>query len=79
MIESHQGKSKDSRPGDAAKVEKLPYRIELWDLQRRRVERVLARAVSAPLVRAIFTAARSEHPERHITLRRGGQIIAETE
>jgi hypothetical protein len=79
MIESHQGKSKASRPGDAAEVEKLPYRIELWDLQRRRVERVLARAVSAPLARAIFTAARSEHPERHITLRRGGQIIAETE
>jgi hypothetical protein len=78
MIESHQGKSKVSRPGDA-EVEKLPYRIELWDVQRRRVERVLARAASAPLARAIFNAARGEHPERHITLRRAGQIIAETE
>src|SRR5438093_1262888 len=69
------------RPFDPvpARREDLPYRIELWDgTKRDRIERVLARAFNAPLARAIFKAAQSEHPERRITLRRGGKIIADS-
>ena len=57
--------------------ETLPYHIELWH-DRDCVERVLARAFSAPLARAIFKAARSEHPDRRITLRRGKRVVADS-
>ena len=42
------------------------------------VERVLARAATAELARAIFKAARSEHPQRRVTLRRGNRILADS-
>ena len=59
--------------------DRLPYRIELWHKQDGGVERVLARAVSAALARAIFEAVRREHPERRITLCRGARMLADTE
>lgn len=63
-----------SRSGEA-----LPYRIELWHTEcRDRVERVLARAVTAQLARAIFQAAMEEHPQRRITLRKGKQILSDS-
>jgi hypothetical protein len=59
--------------------EELPYLIELWHAERRDdVELLLARASSAELARAIFKAAVSEHPERRVTLRRDGSIIADS-
>ncbi|WP_309083707.1 hypothetical protein [Chelativorans sp.] len=59
--------------------EELPYRIELWNAEgSEEVERVLARALSAQLARAIFEAARNEHPERRITLAKGGQVLADS-
>ena len=63
--------------GPSTNNTKLPYSIELWDAQRKDVERVLARAVSAPLARAIYSAALEEHPERRITLCRGTRVIAQ--
>jgi hypothetical protein len=59
--------------------ERLPYRIELWDAERLdTIERVLARAASVTLARAIFKAALAEHPGRRITLRRGARVIADS-
>jgi hypothetical protein len=59
--------------------ESLPYRIEPWSEGHRKwPERVLARAFSAPLARAIIKAAQTEHPGRRITLRRGARVIADT-
>ena len=80
MTEPKQDKSKVVRGiGTAAEHEKLPYRIELWDqVDHHIVERVLARAFSAPLARAIFKAARTEHPDRRITLRRGNRVVADS-
>lgn len=64
---------------DVARVETLPYRIELWHVDDPdTVERVLARAVNARLARAIFDAARREHPGRRITLRHGSRIVADS-
>ena len=57
----------------------LPYAIELWDLPKLRPERVIGRAASMVLARAIFVAARSEHPGRRIVLRRGSKVVAETD
>jgi hypothetical protein len=63
----------------AGPIENLPYRIELWgEADGAAVERVLARAFSMPLARAIFRAARSEHPDRRITLRHGARVIADS-
>ena len=61
------------------KPDPLPYLIELWDARvEDRAERVLARAVSATLARAIFKAAVAEHPNRRVTLRRRGRLIADS-
>lgn len=66
-----------ARTGTASRpAEELPYRIELWFDGSDGVERILARAVNAQLARAIFNAARGEHPERRITLRKGNRIVA---
>jgi hypothetical protein len=75
-----QSKDKISRssvpPGG---TEELPYRVELWhDGVGETVERVLARALSAQLARAIFKAATGEHPSRRITLRKGNRVIADS-
>jgi hypothetical protein len=57
----------------------LPYAVALWRKgDRELIERVLARAPSAALARAIFKAAQTEHPERRITLHRGERLIADT-
>lgn len=58
--------------------EDLPYVVELWNLPRTEVERVLGRANSAALAQAIFMAAEKEHLGRLITLRRGDNPIAES-
>ena len=64
---------KESQFGGA---EELPYRVEIWEAGiGLAVERVLARAFSATLARAIFKAAIEENPGRRITLARGDSII----
>lgn len=59
--------------------EVLPYHVELWDLPRQSVERVLGHAISAVLARVIFQSALREYPNRHITLRHGANIIARSD
>jgi len=80
MTEQNQDKTKVlPLSGHDAPTEKLPYRVELWDAAKgETVERVLARALSAPLARAIFKAAQTEHPDRRITLRRGSRVVADS-
>ena len=80
MIERVQDKPKVSRIGAAERRrESLPYRVELRDERDPDVvERVLARAVNAALARTIFAAAKREHPDRRITLRRGARLIADS-
>jgi hypothetical protein len=57
---------------------RLPYTVELWNMPRTAAERVIGRAASAVLARAIFTAAQDEHLGRRIVLRRGTQVLAES-
>jgi hypothetical protein len=64
--------------GAVAQTETLPYRIELWDSEGQSLERVLARALSAQLARAIFKAAQKEHPDGRIRLRRGIRTVADS-
>ena len=77
MVEQVQDKTRTDDPIDP--IKNLPYHIELWErADGAAVERVLARAFNAQLARAIFRAARSEHPNRRITLRRGARVIADS-
>jgi len=62
----------------ATQSDKLPYSIELWDDGGQARERVLARALDAQLANAIFHAARKEHHEARILLRRGERTIADS-
>jgi uncharacterized membrane protein YhfC len=59
-------------------AEKLPYSVELWDRGGHALERVLARAINAQLARTIFHAARKEHPDARILLRRGVRTVADS-
>jgi hypothetical protein len=76
-----QSKDKASNnDGASAPTEELPFRVELWhDGGHDAVERILARAASAQLARAIFKAAQGDHPQRRITLRRDNRIIADSQ
>lgn len=53
----------------------LAYTVELWSEDNAGLEQILARALSAGVARAIFTAAKDEHPGRHIVLRHGDKVI----
>ncbi|MFC3078593.1 hypothetical protein ACFODL_10895 [Phenylobacterium terrae] len=57
----------------------LPYAVELWNLPRTAPERVVGRAASAVVARAIFLAAQSEHLGRKLVLRRGARVLAESD
>jgi len=60
-------------------LEDLPYRVELWRADAaNEIERVLGRAASAQLARAIFTAAQAEHPQRRITLCKGNHVVSDS-
>jgi hypothetical protein len=79
MVEKQDKASLVRAAAAAGEQESLPYRIELWHaIDDHVIERVLARACSAPLARAIFKAARTEYPDRRITLSRGKRVVAES-
>ena len=59
--------------------DELPYSVLLCNSENGTPERVLARAASAQLARAIFNAAQSEFPGRRIMLRRGGETVLDSE
>jgi hypothetical protein len=76
-MQSKEKLSGDDTPSDMP--EELPYQVELWRADHHdSVERVLGRALNAPLARAVFKAAKQEHPERRITLRKGNRIVADS-
>ena len=64
--------------GQEVSAESLPYVIELWNRAGNEPVRVIARARNAGLARAIFKAAVAENPERKLTLRRDGRVLAST-
>jgi len=70
-------KSKRGVGGSAARSPELPFRVELWDEKRQRVQQVVARARSAGLAEAVFHAACEEYPGRYLSLWRGRERLAE--
>ena len=74
---STEDKPRNTTGGGVSAEEELPYSIELWQAAGS-IERVLARAVSVHLARAVFQAVTNEHPDRRVTLRKGNRIIADS-
>lgn len=64
------------RPATGSRNDDLPFHIELWDGPKKDVERILARAATVTLARVMFAAARTEYPDRHVTLRQGAKFLA---
>ncbi|MDB5443020.1 MAG: hypothetical protein JWP73_1396 [Phenylobacterium sp.] len=77
MIKGEDDSKIVAMPAPAAGA-RLPYTVELWNLPRSEPERIIGRAASAMLGRAIFAAAISEHLGRRIVLRRGSRVLAES-
>lgn len=78
MIKDRQPFRMSATGAGPAPPTQLPYAIELWNLPRTAPERVIARAANATLARAIFVAAERENLGRRIVLRRGGQVLMES-
>lgn len=76
-VERGSSTKRGARDDEAAGA--LPFCIELWNKNGRKPLRVIARAQNAALARAIFKAAAAENPERKLTLRRDGRVLASTE
>ena len=57
------------------KDDELPFAVELWREDGGQVEKILARAFSLSLARAISRAAVDEHPDRRITVRHGERVV----
>jgi hypothetical protein len=74
-VRQDEGQTAQRQP---AKTAKLPYSIELWAEDNAHVQTVLARAATASLARAIFSAACDEHPERRLTLRQANRLLDDT-
>jgi len=70
----HQHKKPASQDGSPDNDE-LSYAVELWTPDRKSVEKVVARAFTISLARAIFRAALDENPGRRIVLRHGERIV----
>jgi hypothetical protein len=66
-------------PTTTGRGARLPYTVELWSLARTAPERILARAANLTIARAIFISATSEHLGRRILLRRGAEVIQDSD
>ena len=80
MMEREQDKDRLAIPPVTPEMPErtLPYCVDLWVPDGTTVERLLARAMSLSLARAIFAAARTDYPARRITLRRGSTTLSDT-
>lgn len=56
--------------------EDLPYKVELWDVDKKSVEQVLAVTASGSIGYAAYYAAAREYPDRYVTLRHKNGIVA---
>jgi hypothetical protein len=58
-----------------AEPDGLPYVIEIWNLPRTAVERVIARTASLQMARTVLESAAAENPARRLVLRRGARVL----
>jgi hypothetical protein len=59
-----------------AGADDLPYRVELWDDEKKAVEQILAVTANASIGYAAYYAATREHPQRYVVLRHKRSIVS---
>ena len=62
-----------------ASEDELPFKVEQWDRDGNRIERVIARADNLIVGRRAYEAACRQYPKARLTLRQGIRVIEETE
>jgi hypothetical protein len=62
---------------NAGSHEQLPYRVELWDADKRGVETLVALTASPTIGYAAYFAATRQFPTRMITLRLRGRVLSQ--
>lgn len=65
-------------PPHGAEGDGLPFLVEVWALDGSKAEILIARAGSELLARTAYEAAVAEHGGRRITIRRGEEIVADS-
>jgi len=71
------GQAKPARDRNRpAAGEDLPYKVELWDKDKKAVEQVLAVTANSSIGYAAYFAAAREYPDRYVTLRHNSSIIS---
>jgi hypothetical protein len=71
------GRAKPARDRNRpAAGEDLPYKVELWDKDKKTVEQVLAVTANSSIGYAAYYAAAREYPDRYVTLRHKTSIIS---
>jgi hypothetical protein len=76
MADADSGRPTEARTETCDEADGLPFTVELTDAGSG--PRVLARAASASLARAIFGAACTEYPARRVVLKRGTETIGDS-
>lgn len=74
--ENGQAGAQNPPPDNASRLEDLPFRVELWDERKTKVERVLAFTASGSIGYAAYHAATAEFPDRYIVLRHNGGLLS---
>jgi hypothetical protein len=59
--------------------DELPFKVEQWDRDGNRIERLIARAANLIVGRGAYEAACRVYPKARLTLRQGIRLIDETE
>ncbi|MDB5454362.1 MAG: hypothetical protein JWO33_2940 [Caulobacteraceae bacterium] len=72
-------KGKSASAQSRGPTTRLPYSVELWNAPGTAPERVLARAANIVIARTVFAAASVEHAGRRLVLRRGAELIQQTD
>ena len=80
LSSQNDGEGRQTKPLDdsrrPAAHEDLPYKVELWDADKNSVEQVLAVTANGSIGYAAYYAAVREYPDRYVSLRHKGSIIA---
>jgi hypothetical protein len=70
------GSPSDHSDFSASPGEELAFKVEIWDLRKLTVERVVAVTASRAIGYGAYYAAAREYPNRYITLRFKGSLVA---
>jgi hypothetical protein len=74
--DADKGRGRREEPSRGRNLDDLPYRIELWDTDKKAIEQILAITASGSIGYAAYHAATVEYPDRYIVLRHRDAILS---